>query len=141
MRRLKLVQSQLLVQVQVCRRQCPGGPLGLDRSWDGLFQPFPVPSGGGLPHILARSATTLDFSRPDVYSRYGLSARQIAKATRLSRGLGFVSCPRRFDPPRRTGWIDPFAGWVFHPLRVSTFARRQVWRPRIASAESQGWAV
>jgi len=28
--------------VPTCRRHYPGGPLGSDRSWDGLFHPFPL---------------------------------------------------------------------------------------------------
>src|SRR5271169_4747436 len=44
--------------VPTCRRQYPGGPLGLDRSWDGLFQPslypaaaaFPITAQGRRPH-------------------------------------------------------------------------------------------
>jgi hypothetical protein len=44
-----------------------------------MWRTFPVPSGDGLLRILARSATTLDVSRPDVHSRYGVSARRVAK--------------------------------------------------------------
>ncbi len=29
------------LRVPTCRRHYPGGPLGSDRSWDGLFQPLP----------------------------------------------------------------------------------------------------
>src|SRR5271157_4122426 len=50
---------------------------------------FPlIPSDGGLPHSLARSATTLDFSRP---ARRSLRLRPVGSpsrhATRLSRRL------------------------------------------------------
>ena len=50
---------------------------------------FPVPSGGGLPHHCARSATTLDFSRPAQRS-LAITACRFAEspiATRLSRRL------------------------------------------------------
>src|SRR5271163_1016663 len=50
---------------------------------------FPVPSGGGLPHPIARSATTLDFSRPAQRS-LAVTACRLAEspiATRLSRRL------------------------------------------------------
>src|SRR5271165_3125596 len=30
------------LHVPTCRRHYPGGPLGSDRSWDGLFHPFPL---------------------------------------------------------------------------------------------------
>src|SRR3954453_11969182 len=63
------------LRVPTCRRHYPGGPLGPDRSWDGVFQPFPfVPSGGGLPLARAGSATTLDVSRP---ARRSLTLRPV----------------------------------------------------------------
>ena len=64
---------------------------------------FPVPSGGGLPHIHARSATTLDFSRPAQRS-LAITACRLAespKATRLSRRLRrFRYLHRRSDSYR-----------------------------------------
>src|SRR3954447_12366027 len=77
------------LRVPTCRRHYPGGPLGSDRSWDGVFQPFPfIPSGSGLPHANARSAPHWTFrGLLDVHLRYGLPARCIAKATHLSRRL------------------------------------------------------
>ena len=89
--------------VPTCRRQYPGGPLGLDRSWDGLFQPFPCtqrrrPSpytckvGDHIGLFEACSTFTGD---------YGLSARRVAKATRLSRRLRrFRYLHRRSDSYR-----------------------------------------
>ena len=50
---------------------------------------FPVPSGGGLPYHRARSATTLDFSRPAQRS-LAITACRLAEssiATRLSLRL------------------------------------------------------
>ena len=64
---------------------------------------FPVPSGGGLPHHCARSATTLDFSRPAQRS-LAVTACRLAEppiATRLSRRLRrFRFLHRRSDSYR-----------------------------------------
>ena len=64
---------------------------------------FPVPSGGGLPHHRARSATTLDFSRPAQRS-LAITACRLAEspiATRLSRRLRrFRFLHRRSDSYR-----------------------------------------
>ena len=91
------------LRLPTCRRQYPGGPLGLDRSWDGLFQPFPCtqrrrPSpytckvGDHIGLFEACSTFTGD---------YGLSARRVAKATRLSRRLRrFRYLHRRSDSYR-----------------------------------------
>src|SRR5436305_3992542 len=74
------------LRVPTCRRHYPGGPLGSDRSWDGLFQPFPfIPSGSGLPLLCAGSATTLVVSRP---ARRSLT---------LSRRAGIGSLHRQSD--------------------------------------------
>ena len=70
------------LRVPTCRRHYPGGPLGSDRSWDGLFQPFPfIPSGGGLPLPCAGSASTLDVSRP---ARRSLALRPVGSLHRQS---------------------------------------------------------
>ena len=65
---------------------------------------FPVPSGSGLPHHGARSATTLDFSRPAQRS-LAVTACRLAEspiATRLSRRLRrFRFLHRRSDSSRR----------------------------------------
>ena len=78
------------LHVPTCRRHYPGGPLGSDRSWDGLFPPvspsspataaFPMLVRGRRPHWTFRGLL-------DVHSHYGLSARCIASATHLSRRL------------------------------------------------------
>ena len=64
---------------------------------------FPVPSGCGLPHIHARSATTLDFSRPAQRS-LAITACRLAESPKrpicLEGSDGFVSSPRRFDSYR-----------------------------------------
>ena len=87
----------LYLHVPTCHRRYPGGPLSSDRSWDGLFQPFPfIPSGGGLPDPSARSASALVVSRPARRSRVlrpvGSSSRH---ATRLSRRLRRFCCLHR----------------------------------------------
>ena len=112
------------LRVPTCRRHYPGGPLGSDRSWDGLFQPFPfIPSGSGLPHTRARSAPHWTFrGLLDVHACYGLSARRAAKRPVCLEGSdGFVTSTAA---PIATGWSDPVAGWELHPLRINTFPRR-----------------
>ena len=92
------------LRVPTCRRHYPGGPLGSDRSWDGLFQPltlsspataaFPMLVRGRRPHWTFRGLL-------NVHSRYGLSARCIARATHLSRRLRrFRYLHRRSDSYR-----------------------------------------
>jgi hypothetical protein len=40
--------------LRTCRRQYPGGTTGSDRSWDGLFQPFPAgPVASAFPGTMA----------------------------------------------------------------------------------------
>src|SRR4051794_1489892 len=108
------------LRVPTCRRHYPGGPLGSDRSWDGLFQPFPfIPSGSGLPLSGAGSASTLVVSRPARRSltlsrRAGIGSPS-RQAARLSRRLRwFCYLHHRSDSyrSRRAG----IAGWELHPL-------------------------
>ena len=112
--------------VPTCRRHYPGGPLSSDRSWDGLFQPFPfIPSDGGLPFPSARSAPHWSFrGLLDVHSRYGLSARRAAmRPVCLEGSDGFVTSTAA---PIATGWSDPVAGWELHPLKINTLPRRTI---------------
>ncbi len=94
------------LHVPTCRRHYPGGPLGSDRSRDGLFQPSPfIPSGSGLPLPFAGSASTLVVSRPARRSRVlrpvGSPSRH---ATRLSRRLRrFCYLPMN-SPARYAVW-------------------------------------
>ena len=85
---------------------------------------FPVPSGGGLPHIPARSATTLDFSRPAQRS-LAITACRLAESPKrpvcLEGSDGFVTSTAA---PIATGWSDPVAGWELHPLKTNTLPRR-----------------
>jgi hypothetical protein len=81
---------------------------------------FPVPSGCGLPHIHARSATTLDFSRPAQRS-LAITACRLAESPKrpvcLEGSDGFVTSTAA---PIATGWSDPVAGWELHPLKTNT---------------------
>ena len=81
---------------------------------------FPVPGGGGLPHIPARSATTLDFSRPAQRS-LAITACRLAESPKrpvcLEGSDGFVTSTAA---PIATGWSDPVAGWELHPLKTNT---------------------
>ena len=111
----------LSVLVPTCRRQYPAGPLGLIARGTAYSNRFPVPSGGGLPHHCARSATTLDFSRP---ARRSLALRPVGSPSRQS-DPSFSKAPTVSFPPRvasiATGWSDPVAGWDLHPLETNTF--------------------
>ena len=81
-------------------------------------------SGFGLPHARARSAHTLDVSRP---ARRSLALRPACSPhgprphVCLEGSDGFVTSTAA---PRATGWSDPVAGWDLHPLKTNTFARR-----------------
>ena len=109
------------LRLPTCRRQYPGGPLDLDRSWDGLFQPFPCiqrrrpsPNWGWIGVHIGRFEACSTFT-----GYYGLSARCIAYSDT------FVSkAPTDSFPPRvasvATGWSDPVAGWESHPLKINT---------------------
>ena len=81
----------------------PRWPAGSDRSWDGLFQPFPCsPAATAFPKQGLGRRTHWTFrGLLDVHLRYGLPARCIAKRYICLEGSdGFVSSPRRFDSYR-----------------------------------------
>ena len=81
----------------------PRWPAGSDRSWDGLFQPFPFsPATAAFPiRVQGRRPHWSFRGLLNVHSRYGLSARCIAKATHLSRRLRrFRYLHRRSDSYR-----------------------------------------
>ena len=81
----------------------PRWPAGSDRSWDGLFQPFPCsPAAAAFPALLPGRRPHWSFrGLLNVHSRYGLPARCIAKATHLSRRLRrFRYLHRRSDSYR-----------------------------------------
>src|SRR6516164_7087941 len=90
------------LRVPTCRRHYPGGPLGSDRSWDGLFHPFPVPQRRRPSPSECKVGATLVVSRPARRSRVlrpvGSPSRH---ATRLSRRLRrFCRLHRRSDSYR-----------------------------------------
>ncbi len=82
---------------------------------------FPVPSGCGLPHPNARSASTLVVSRP---AQRSLALRPVGSPSRQS-DPSVSKAPTVSFPPRvasiATGWSDPIAGWELHPLKTNTF--------------------
>jgi hypothetical protein len=105
----------------------PRWPAGSDRSGNRVFQPFPLlASGCGLPHLSARSASTLVVSRP---ARRSLALRPACSLHRQKRHIvlegsdGFVTSTAA---PIATGWSDQLARWELHPLKTNTFtfARR-----------------
>ena len=108
-------------RLPTCRRQYPGGPLGLDRSWDGLFQPFPCtqrrrpsPSSRKVGDHIGLFEACSTFT-----GYYGLSARcsRLKRPVCLEGSDGFVSST---VAPIATGWSDPDAGWELHPLKINT---------------------
>ena len=81
----------------------PRWPAGSDRSWDGVFQPFPCsPAATAFPLLVQGRRTHWTFrGLLNVHSRYGLPARGIAKATPVSRRLRrFRYLHRRSDSYR-----------------------------------------
>jgi hypothetical protein len=113
------------VRPAIGRRGTARSQRNSDRSWDSLFHLFPfIPSGGGLPHTSARSALTLDFSRP---ARRSLALRPACSLHRPGRHIGlegFDGFVTSTVAPIATGWSDPVAGWELHPLKGNTFSRR-----------------
>ena len=79
---------------------------------------FPVPSGCGLPHLCARSASTLVVSRPAQRS-LAVTACRFAESPKrpicLEGSDGFVSST---VAPIATGRSDPDAGQEFHLLKI-----------------------
>ena len=76
---------------------------------------FPILVQGRRPHWTFRGLL-------NVHSRYGLSARRVAKRPVCLEGSdGFVTSTAA---PIATGWSDPVAGWELHPLKTNTFPRR-----------------
>jgi hypothetical protein len=89
--------------VPTCRRQYPGGPLGLDRSWDGLFQPFPCTQRRRPSPYTCKVGDHIGrFEACSTFTR--VTACQLAESPKRPVCLegfdGFVSSPRRFDSYR-----------------------------------------
>jgi len=82
---------------------------------------YMLASGCGLPHLSARSASTLVVSRP---ARRSLALRPACSLHRQTRHIvlegsdGFVTSTAA---PIATGWSDRLARWELHPLKTNTF--------------------
>ena len=106
------------LHVPTCRRHYPGGPLGSDRSWDGLFQPFPIhpqrqrpsPSDCKVGVHIGRFEACSTFTCVTACRLAASPKRHIC----LEGSDGFVTSTAA---PIATGWSDPVAGWELHPLK------------------------
>ncbi len=106
------------LHVPTCRRHYPGGPLGPDRSWDGLFQPFsihpqrqrPSPSDCKVGVHIGRFEACSTFTCVTACRLAASPKRHIC----LEGSDGFVTSAAA---PIATGWSDPVAGWELHPLK------------------------
>ena len=113
------------LHVPTCRRHYPGGPLGSDRSWDGLFHPFPLhpqrrrpsPSECRVGVHIGRFEACSTFTRITACRLAESPLRPVC----LEGSDGFVASTAA---PIATGWSDPVAGWELHPLKINTFPRR-----------------
>jgi hypothetical protein len=78
----------------------PRWPAGSDRSWDGLFQPFPCsPAAAAFPAKLPGRRPHWSFrGLRDVHLRYGLPARRMARSHAFLSKTPTVSLP---PPPLR----------------------------------------
>jgi hypothetical protein len=87
---------------------------------------FPVPSGCGLPHPNARSASTLVVSRP---AERSLALRPVGSPSRHATSVS--KAPTVSFPPHvasiATGWSDPDAGWELHPLKIEHIYTAHTW--------------
>ena len=130
--------------VPTCRRHYPGGPLGSDRSWDGLFHPFPLPPWRRRPSpIGCRVGVHIGhFEACSTFTR--VTACRLAASPKrhicLEASDGFVTSTA---VPIAAGWSNPVARWELHPLKINTFhtAHNRIWprealcrkRPEISS--------
>ena len=102
----------------------PRWPARSDRSWDGLFQPFPCsPAATAFPMLVQGRRTHWTFrGLLDVHSRYGLPVRRTASRYVCLEGSdGFVTSTAA---PIATGWSDPDARRDSRPLKIPDFPRR-----------------
>jgi hypothetical protein len=99
--------------LRTCRHQYPGGTAGLDRSWDGLFQPFPSrPATSAFPGLMAGRL-------PHHGSRGLLSVHSSLRPAR-SRGHSLALCIEGSGgfvtsaaAPMASGWNDELPGGDF----------------------------
>ena len=105
------------LRLPTCRRQYPGGPLGLDRSWDGLFQPFPCTQRRRPSPYTCKVGDHIGLFGPAQRS-LAITACRLAESPKrpvcLEGSDGFVTSTAA---PIATGWSDPVAGWELHPLK------------------------
>ena len=106
------------LHVPTCRRHYPGGPLGSDRSWDGLFQPLPFPPQRRRPSP-SECEVGVHIGRFEACSTFTcVTACRLAASPKrhicLEGSDGFVTST---VAPIATGWSDPVAGWELHPLK------------------------
>ena len=106
------------LHVPTCRRHYPGGPLGSDRSWDGLFQPFPIHPQRRRPSP-SECKVGVHIGRFEACSTFTcVTACRLAASPKrhicLEGSDGFVTSTAA---PIATGWSDPVAGWELHPLK------------------------
>src|SRR5208337_1987942 len=92
------------LRVPTCRRHYPGGPLGSDRSWDGLFHPFPIHPQRRRPSP-SECEVGVHIGRFEACSTFTcVTACRLAASPKrricLEGSDGFVSSPRRFDSYR-----------------------------------------
>ena len=110
--------------LRACCRQYPGGTAGSDRSWDGLFQPFPsLPAtaafpgsmAGRLPHHCFRGLLGVHYSLRPARSR----GHSLALCIEGSGGLVTSTAA-----PIASGRSDPVAGRGLHPRKTRALSRR-----------------
>ena len=106
------------LRVPTCRRHYPGGPLGSDRSWGGLFQPFPIHPQRQRPSP-SECKVGVHIGRFEACSTFTcVTACRLAASPKrhicLEGSDGFVTSTAA---PIATGWSDPVAGWELHPLK------------------------
>jgi hypothetical protein len=110
--------------VRACCPLYPGGTAGSDRSWDGLFHPFPsIPATTAFPKT--------EMGRLPRRKFRGLLGSSLALRPARSRDRRAVLCIEGFDgfvastaAPIATGWSEPVAGRELHPLKIRAFSRR-----------------
>ena len=104
----------------------PVGPLEADRSWDGLFHPFPFSQRWQPSPSLCRvGAPICRFEACSTFTR--VTTCLLAASPKRHIGLegsdGFVTSTAA---PIATGWSDPVAGWDSHPQRTHDFHGAQI---------------
>ena len=105
--------------MSTCRCHYPGGIVGSDRSWDGLFHPFPYsPTTTAFPDVLAGRLPHHYFrGLLSIHSRYRLSTRCTAERHMFLEGSdGFVASTAASIA---SGWSDPVSRTGFAPAGMT----------------------